>query len=104
MVDFVNVFFGIVVLAVVGIGLASLFGWATIPVYQQDSTGETSLSFVTALDLTGDPNLDLRNPNAQDTLLCNASFDPVCGVDGNTYTNSCMAQTSGIAIDHKGSC
>lgn len=35
---------------------------------------------------------------------CTADYEPVCGVDGQTYTNSCVLEKSNVALDHVGEC
>jgi hypothetical protein len=37
-------------------------------------------------------------------LFCSNIYQPVCGCDGNTYGNTCLAQKAGAAIDHTGAC
>jgi len=44
-------------------------------------------------------------PYAEDQeFVCTAEYDPVCGVDGVTYENSCLLRQRGVAMQHQGSC
>lgn len=36
--------------------------------------------------------------------FCITLWDPVCGKDGKTYSNSCFAKIAGVEIDHQGTC
>ena len=39
-----------------------------------------------------------------DSIVCLAVYDPVCGCDGVTYSNSCYADGSGVTSYVAGEC
>ena len=50
-----------------------------------------------------DFNNDCLEPDPDD-CLCTEEWDPVCGIDGNTYSNACFATCEYVVIAYEGEC
>ncbi|MCF6226100.1 MAG: Kazal-type serine protease inhibitor family protein [Xanthomonadales bacterium] len=42
-------------------------------------------------------------PAKQDTM-CTMQYEPVCGCNGKTYSNACVAKVAGVLMMEKGAC
>jgi len=47
---------------------------------------------------------DAGDADGGDECVCPDDFDPVCGDDGETYSNACLAVCAGVGIGRVGSC
>lgn len=44
------------------------------------------------------------SPTETEPVACTREFKPVCGSDGNTYNNKCLAEEAGVSVVSEGAC
>ncbi len=70
--------------------LIAVVGYSVIFYVPVNSQGQTLLEILTAPDI--------------EPVACILIFAPVCGVNGETFSNSCFAEAEGVQIAHDGEC
>ena len=70
--------------------------------YDEDDIAEGLHSTMFKLGFN-DFNNECLDTNLDD-CLCTEEWDPVCGVDGNTYSNACYATCEYVVIAYEGEC
>jgi hypothetical protein len=59
---------------------------------------------VLPLSILSCENKECKELDAAPLIICTAQFDPVCGCNNKTYSNSCEAERVGIKTYSKGEC
>ncbi len=85
--------------------LVGLFAWvwvaAAAPAAACDTNEDCSAGYYCSQEpgVCGGPGICTIMPEG-----CFKIYDPVCGCDGNTYGNACMAAMAGVSVDYPGEC
>ncbi|MEE8402330.1 MAG: Kazal-type serine protease inhibitor family protein, partial [Candidatus Hydrothermarchaeaceae archaeon] len=81
------------------LSLELIYFWIGINLSRDDAYQSPALTKSTTTTTTTTP-ICIPNPDG----ACTLQYDPVCGVDGNTYSNECFARLVCVDIAYAGAC
>ena len=56
------------------------------------------------MEIKSEPTIVIEPDLEEDLTVCTMQWDPMCGVDGETYGNLCMLDAADIKLDYQGEC
>ena len=56
------------------------------------------------MEIKSEPTIVIEPELEEDLTVCTMQWDPMCGVDGETYGNLCMLDAADIKLDYQGEC
>ncbi len=56
------------------------------------------------MEIKSEPTIVTEPELEEDLTVCTMQWDPMCGVDGETYGNLCMLDAADVKLDYEGEC
>jgi len=88
------------VIAIVGVLVAIILGF--IAISPDDIPEPRIIEMTTSKIIDIDESKTMEN--IEDLVACTLEWNPMCGVDGETYGNLCMLDAADIKLDYQGEC
>jgi plastocyanin len=98
-VDEMNFPLGVII--IVGVLAAIILG---LIVSSPDDVIQPRMISDEKMEIKSEPTIVIEPELEEDLTVCTMQWDPMCGVDGETYGNLCMLDAANIKLDYQGEC
>lgn len=97
--------YGIIIGIVVAIAAAGSFSaYAIIESDAEFAAPQDIEEIVTEIKEDLNTDLGYGQVEKNDPVMCTQQYEPVCGIDGKTYSNACHANVADAKIAYEGEC